>query len=59
MPHRELTKEEQEKLRAKQRLEEKKANPWSDYNAHHCVMDGFDINYFMDLRINLSFKETS
>ena len=51
--------EAQQRLRAEQRLREMKDNPWSEFNAHHCVMDGFDINYFIDFGINLCFKETN
>ena len=35
--------EAQQRLRAEQRLREMKDNPWSEFNAHHCVMDGFEI----------------
>ena len=36
--------EAQQRLRAGQRLREMKDNPWSEFNAHHCVMDGFEGN---------------
>jgi len=46
----ELTTEAQQLRAAENRLREMKANPWSEYNSHHCVMDGFEMktyeNYF-------------
>jgi len=32
--------EAQQRLRAEQRLREMKDNPWSEFNAHHCVIAG-------------------
>ena len=41
----ELSTEAQQLRAAEHRLREMKANPWSEYNSYHCVMNGFELKF--------------
>ena len=53
----ELSTEAQQLRAAEHRLREMKANPWSEYNSYHCVMNGFEMKFIKKkLSIFLNFE---